>query len=648
MAVHDFNKVGRFQDRGCISCGEGSVFTPDQVLGVAETFSKKILSKTIESWEGPQFAIRNVPTKASMAVQPNAFSNRMSVFWPNLERLRWYDPLPTVAAKTVTKELINASGGVEGLDYNHFEGGGLACNPPLGPRALAGKDAAYATEVWTTLMLGPICTAKYRVLEDLAMYLSAAESGIGQALDIATQYEKINQFIQMSRKNVSAVAGQWQPNFSEHAITEYPTSPGSLEWAIHTAGVLGSRFPGKEDVKIAVSPQVLKFWIEDYVARHSGVQINLDFHTLKGQTNDFIASFTEKGMFSTRDIRTGRRVIFDTGETPIYLLLEKTGQTTWRYKHQPYFVYRAGDDNREGEMNGIMQDPNPGLGDPDQVHEDGSVLAELILIYSDSAFHYEAPPLNPFAGKFESGAIMPTIGTAQINWYTGVEVDEYFLKHMADPATGQCPNNRARQWIAGEVSQHLVIREDNKYAMGSMLIQVPSSATPLGAAPDRIPVAARPAPITLTAAPPIEATHCGDAPDAPEDQGGCLNVQLVLNAQANLEGNRTYQLWVERQGGFDGTLSLAYESVEDTALAGTHFTALSGTLTFAAGEVRKLIDVVILPYEFEDEEETPPVQFRIVWDGDLCSPYGGIEGYEDDSEEDIVTLITITPAQPAA
>lgn len=647
MPVHEFNKVGKFADRGCISCGTGSLFSPDQVLGVAETFSKNILSKTMENWEGPRFAIKDVPTKASMSVQPNALSNRMAVFWPNLERQRWYDPVPTLEAKKVTKELINQSGGVDQLDYNHFEGSGLACSPPLGPRPLAGKDAAYATEVWTSFSLGPICTAKFRVLEDLIMYMMAAEQGISQAIDVATQYEKINQFVQMSRRNVSAVAGTWETKFGEHQFTEFPDSPGSLEWVIYAAGQIGARYAGMEPVRVCCSVQVLQFWIEDF-AKRKNCTINLEFHQIKSQVRGYNMSFTEEGEFKMRDARTGRTIIFDTSKTPVYQLLTRRGQTDWERRHQPYFVYREGDDSREGEMNGVMQDPNPHLGDADQIHEDGSVLAELIMIYAGDAFHYESPPVNPFAGKFEDGAIMPTIGSAQIDWFTGLEVDQYFLSKMTDPETGQCPNNMAKQWIAGWATNHVVIREQNKYAMGSLLVQVPPTATPLGAAPDKcLPIAGRPIPITLTNASPIDPALCGEAPEAPDDVAGCLNPQLVLNVFADGEDNKTYKLLVERVGGRDGELTVDYETVAGTAEAGTHFTAASGTLTFADGEVRKQLDIVILPYLFVDAEETPKLQFNILWDGDLCNPYGGVTGYEDDSETDMVTVVTIVPAKPA-
>lgn len=648
MPVHDFNKAGKFADRGCVSCGDGSLFSPDQVLGVAETFSKNILSKTLEQWEGPSFPIKNVPTKASMAVQPNAITNRMSVFWPNLERQKWYDPVPTLATKQVTKELIDKSGGIEGLDYNYFEGSGLACNPPMGPRALAGKDAGYSSEVWTTFLLGPICTAKYRVLEDLIMYMSAAEAGIGQAIDVSLQYEKINQFVQMSRKNATAVAGTWQPKFTEHVFGEFPDSPGSLEWIIYTASIIGSRFPGMQPVRVCCSVQLLQWWILDFVQRHEGqIQINLDFRDIRGAVRGYNTSFTQEGEFAMRDARTGRQIIFDTSKTPCYQLLNKRGQYEWERRHQPYFVYREGDDTREGEMNGVMQDPNPHLGDADQIHEDGSVLAELIMIYADDAFHYEAPPLNPFAGKFERGAIMPTIGTTQINWYTGVEVDTYFLQHMTDPTTGQCPNNRAKQWIAGEASTHLVIRENNKYAMGSILVQVPSTSTPLGAAPDKcLAAAARPAPIELSTAQPIPPDHCATAPEAPEDVAGCLVPQLILNVYADGSDEKTVKVTIERQGGFDGELEVDYTFVAGTALAGTHYTDDSGTITFAEGERVKQLEIEILPYLKEDEEDIA-VQFQIVWDGDLCNPFGGATGYEDESETDAATMVTIWPAKPA-
>lgn len=61
-------------------------------------------------------------------------------------------------------------------------------------------------------------------------------------------------------------------------------------------------------------------------------------------------------------------------------------------------------------------------------------------------------------------------------------------------------------------------------------------------------------------------------------------IRLTADAFAGPEGEDVRVL-VERVDGRRGELTVAYETADGTALAGTHYTALSGTLTFADGEV---------------------------------------------------------------
>ena len=50
---------------------------------------------------------------------------------------------------------------------------------------------------------------------------------------------------------------------------------------------------------------------------------------------------------------------------------------------------------------------------------------------------------------------------------------------------------------------------------------------------------------------------------------------------------------MRRYGNSTGSASVRYSTADDTAIAGTNYTATSGTLTFAPGETQKTIRVTI-------------------------------------------------------
>jgi len=617
---HDFNQAGAFSDRGCVKCPDGHSFSADQVLGVAETFAKKILKKEFENWDGPRFALADIPVKASMAVQTDAVSSRMSAFYPNLHRTQWYDPTPKLSAEKTTKEIIDRAGGIEHVDFNHYDHSSIACGLPMGPRAITGKDAAYSNEFWTNFMIGPICTAYHRSLEDLIAYFHATEDALRQALNVSEQYQRIVQFMAMSRNNTSAVAGTSRPRFFQHQFGELPTSPGSLEWAIETIDQIASRFPQGKEVRVCISPQTLQWWVKDFSTRHS-VDLNIDFKMQKMEVAGYITQFTGEGDFMVRSVRTGRTIIFDHSRTPVYLLLRKQGLTQWQWDFQPWFVYREGDDTREGEMNGIMQDPNPNYGNANEQYPDDSTLAEYCMVFDESAFHYESPPMNPFSSA-GIGDIMPSLDATQIHYYTGSEVDTYFLQHMADPSTGQCPNNRGKQWFAGEAMRHFIVREMNKYAMGGFMLAVPNQATALGAGTSGALIDVESQPITMNQADPIATKLCEDAPEAPDPVAGCINIQALARHFADGEENTTLLIKLERTGGLDGTVSVDYSMTDGTATDGGAaggYTDDSGTVEFADGQQFAELEVEILPWLDEEEEPTGAKDFTINWTGDdLC------------------------------
>ncbi|MBW8878653.1 MAG: DUF1929 domain-containing protein [Acidobacteria bacterium] len=72
---------------------------------------------------------------------------------------------------------------------------------------------------------------------------------------------------------------------------------------------------------------------------------------------------------------------------------------------------------------------------------------------------------------------------------------------------------------------------------------------------------------------------------------------------------------VTRSGGSTGTVTVQYSTADGTARAGSDYTATSGTLTFAAGETRKVLSVPIL----NDAVQEPDESFTVT----LSNPTGG-------------------------
>jgi len=68
-----------------------------------------------------------------------------------------------------------------------------------------------------------------------------------------------------------------------------------------------------------------------------------------------------------------------------------------------------------------------------------------------------------------------------------------------------------------------------------------------------------------------------------------------VNAFTTGSGVRTVTIAVARTGGNTGTVTVRYATSNNTAVAGTDYTATNGQLTFGPGETTKTFDVTILP-----------------------------------------------------
>ncbi|KAG1661500.1 hypothetical protein FOA52_010215 [Chlamydomonas sp. UWO 241] len=88
-----------------------------------------------------------------------------------------------------------------------------------------------------------------------------------------------------------------------------------------------------------------------------------------------------------------------------------------------------------------------------------------------------------------------------------------------------------------------------------------------------------------------------------------------------VEGNTSSEVRVVviRRHGADGNISIDYTTKDGSAMAGKHFVATKGKLDFNTGDVRKVIQIPLLPASSEVTPMTMPA-FRVV----LTNPMGGV------------------------
>jgi uncharacterized delta-60 repeat protein len=92
-------------------------------------------------------------------------------------------------------------------------------------------------------------------------------------------------------------------------------------------------------------------------------------------------------------------------------------------------------------------------------------------------------------------------------------------------------------------------------------------------------------------------------------------------ATAELPAATTATILVDRLGGTTGTTTVAYQTINQTAIAGTHYTATSGTLTWLDGDsTPKPIVVPLIPYPTAGGAVDFTIQLTNVTNGVLINP----------------------------
>jgi hypothetical protein len=101
-------------------------------------------------------------------------------------------------------------------------------------------------------------------------------------------------------------------------------------------------------------------------------------------------------------------------------------------------------------------------------------------------------------------------------------------------------------------------------------------------------------------------------------------VQFSAATYSVNEGAGSVTITVTRTGNTAGTAAVAYSSSDGSALSGSDYQAVSGTLMFAAGESSKSFSVPIINDTVSEANETFNVSLTSVANANFGSPIGAI------------------------
>lgn len=614
-----FNEAGKplgakFVNKGCLSCPTGSAFTSDTALNTLERVTNNILKEGFKDFMLPNFPLADREIRAAQFQQMSINSKiRHHVFYPDTHRAKWYNPMPSLDTFTITRELLAQCNGDLATARMLANSNSIGCAPPRGPRGISGKDRYSQSAATTVFELGPFCVTDFLEAMEFAMVLEAYKRAAIGAAGMAMEYEKIRRFVEMSRANGSAVAGTTAPTFFESTFGHIPNSPGSIEWLLNSIDKgIGGEISPNVTVNVSMSPQTFQYYIEKFARDHD---INANFLTEPGQfrlqTQAYMTAFDEKDGslgFTIQSRRTGRKVRIDTTKTPVYVEFTRNGESgEWGF--QRYFVTNLGDDTETNQANGFRQEMNTSYGDAcDVAYCNGAskVLAELFLIDVPGAFHYEAFPTNPLGTQIASGVqtnLNNLWGATEIMWHFGTQVDLYWLKPMNEQLAGTgapCFSNIDNTWFAGRLKVGCQFVEDAPRQMMTLAVQVPSHMSVIEKSTCCLPCDP-PAPIIITSQPGLDPKLCTQFPesDAEDAPAGCMRAPKVMRFQLPSDGNKTVSVQFERRNGTNGTLTVPFTIVEDTATEGAagtdHFVRAAGNIVFADGEDTALLDIVLHP-----------------------------------------------------
>lgn len=602
--------LGAKIDQGCLSCPTGYAYGADTAINTLERVTNNVLTLGFKDYNMPMFPLAGLPVQAARTNQLTGIRRvRPHVFFENVHRAKWYSPVPEAVTFDTMRKLIDQCGGSVATARLIANSNSIGCAPPRGPRGVSGKDALFQDAATTVFELGPFCITDFLELEGFQAHMSAYKAAAIKAAGMALEYEKIRRFVSMSKANGAAVAGTSRPRFSSSNFTDIPNSPGSLEWLANSIDTgIGGEIRHGTQIEVNVSRQLFQYWLEKFKKDHD-IIMELDVANFAMQIKGFITSFDNDGGFIMQSKRTNRKIRISTTKDPVYVEIYKNADGTAEWDFQAYYVTQVGDDSDTNQANGFRQSMNTAYGDAAAFCEgETKRLAEMILINTSEAFHYEAFPTNPLAANIPGDVeanLQRLWGATEMNWFFGADVDLYYLKALNDMIAGTgapCFSNIDKTWFAGRIKTGLMFIEDDPRQMMTLLVAVPGESSVIEKSEVCLPCEPPPA-VVLTPRPALDPVLCEALPNGvTEDTGdaGCMRAPARLQFTLPSSGNKTVSVLFERRDGSTGTLTVPFSIVDGTALEGAgsdkHFLLADGNVVFLDGETEKQVDIVLHPF----------------------------------------------------
>jgi hypothetical protein len=480
------------------------------------------------------------------------------------------------ASGTVSKAVtIDTPNGPQNLTVNQKSSGSLMCDN-RGVTMLAGQDVRRGTYKVLPDIDGPcICVWDFARVSEFGAYLRALRTAMPQESATMKERQLLRDLIALSKYNVSE-SGASEPTFTEGYFPYRPVGGANLS----TFRKLRDRLkrqghPGMIEVPIS-GPSLQNMMVHHYQL------MNIQHQVANWTSGAFPSSWTDSGSWVFEDIK------FVHKATPILGIFVQTEAD--RFDFQPISPRKW----RAGTAAGVVYDYNEDYDKPVIVlngaaHE----VFELIPVISPRAFYQQPIRMNPLGvegvsddGTMWNGVTVRTIGGAFIPCNEKLSKFRWQLSN----AYRLVP---IRPYLSGFVA----IRKSD-YLRGDNMLGL--NAAPTVAGPDLYyagngiqPNAsscadARAGLYPIDPAPGPMSNPC----EGPSTSAGVFRTPCAAVVDENAT---SITLVVERINGGTGAASLAYATANDTAASGTDYTATSGTLSWAAGEVGpKTITVPIL------------------------------------------------------
>lgn len=581
----------------------------------------------------PRFFTEDIPMEAPVSLQCDPMETTYTIDFPESPAIYpCRDSKPTNFAIT-----DDSSCGPQSFNFEGATSGGLLCEDRIGPNGIATKTHSGGTEFFSSYGFGPICLDKFwrtkRTDELIAFFMSYMNT-VPYASEYNLSKLTINELISMSHHNSVAVAGRPDSyhNWTKGGFQEMPTSAGTLEWLLSAAEDIATYTTGNEIV-INISGTLLDYYINQY-AVDKGIQVTADLGMLRRQVRSSLDQVAESDEFSFRLRRNGTKTLkLKVNRSAIFVELMEDGSSRVVYKYQDTRVF---EDNGYG---GAYGRANANYGKPCYVcPKSGKVIEtyEIIPIIGSKAFSFHHFNRNPLAEKLSKygkidAHVWPRISSGELRLWTGTEA-----ALIANTMSDCMVSNKDNQLLVGEYRKGRTIREgrgSNGLGYGFLMVKLPGHCDSLPKSMCCLPACPKIDPITIVPKDIADITPCVENPPViPRDC--CIktpSVSQILPPKVG-EENAVVTVWVERTCA-DEQQSVSYAFTDETAINGTHYVGVDGSLVFEPGVLRQSFTYEVLPTA--EGAEPTALTAMIEWSGEaLC--------------EEAPTVILIKPCIPKA